>query len=211
MRILVASLRKLPNVRCHIVEDPALKSRLSVFIDPRCQVQDPLDLNTARATPSLSREAMLGGAAGAVMLELSVAFVGIAPQPARASELPAVHNLRVRPEVRFALPAAAPGHDYVRLAYGPPEDNKASDQLKALQQTGPEYNQHVIDTPQTVVPPVVQPQPSSAPVDPVIRQQQEINAIRAEKPPPNATQDQLNQWQQNQQKQIQDILSGKSQ
>lgn len=210
MRKLVAALRPLTNVRCQILEEPSLRSRQRVFADPRCWDLDPLELPVARSSASpYTREALIGGAAGALMLELSVAFVGLPAQPARASEAPTVHQVSFRPEVRFTLPAAKPGHDYVRLAYGTPQDQKAIDQLNALHHTGPEYNQHTIDTPGPAAPPVVQPQPSNGPVDPAIKKQQEINAIQSEKPPPNATQDQLKQWQQDKQTRIQQILNGK--
>ena len=77
-----------------------------------------------------------------------------------------------------------------------------------VDQSGAQYNQPGMDTPQTAPPPVVQPPPSNAPVDPVVRKQQEINAVRSEKPPPNATSDQLKQWQQNQDQRVQQILNG---
>jgi len=204
MRTLLGVLKKVGGVRCQIVEDTSLKPRARVYVDSRCREKDPLELPAVRTTTVLGREAFLGGAAGAVMLELSVAFFAASPREARA-DAPAIHDSRPQQEVRFALPAAAPAHHYVRMAYG--TDTKAMDQLKALDKTGAQYNQQGVDTPNTSPPPVVAPSTTTAPTDPMLQKQQEINAIRSEKPPPNATSDQLKQWQQNQDQKVQQILN----
>ena len=207
-KILVTALRKLRDVTCEVEEDLSLKSRQRVFVDPDCQDHDPQNLHLRRgptATRSINRELLLGGAAGAMM---SVAFVALPPTTARASESPVVQGLQhVRGDVTFLPPTSLSGHGYVRLAYG-----GAMQQLEKAQHqtTGKTFDNSNHPQPSDAIPinPVkVPPNTGNSQVDKVIQQQQQINAIRAEKPPPNATSDQLKQWQQNQDQRIRNVTN----
>lgn len=203
---LIAALRKLHEVNCKVEEDPSNKLRQRIFVDAACKDQDPQDLHIKRAptaSRSINRELLLGGAAGAMM---SVAFVALPPTPARASESPALQSSQsVRDEVKFLPPTSLTHQGYVRLAYG-----GAMQQLENAQHqtTGKTFDNSNNPQPSDATPSSAVKVPNtSPPTDPVIQQQQQINAIRAEKPPPNATQEQLNQWQRNQQQRIQNITN----
>jgi hypothetical protein len=222
-KTLVAALRKLRNVSCEIEEDASVKSRQRVYVDPHCEDDDPqnVDLGRERSPArSINRELLMGGAAGAMILE--VAFVALPTTPAHASEMPALQNFQhVRDDMKFLPAKAGRDNGYVRLAYG----GAAMDQLQNAQHqtTGKTFDnsnnaQPSDATPNgTVTVPSVSPSSSTATapstpapsstgnpeVDRVMDQQRQINAIQSQKPPPNATQEQLNQWQQNQQQQIQ--------
>jgi hypothetical protein len=213
-KTLIAALRRLDDVSCEVEEDASIKSRQRVFVDPSCQDQDPQSLHIKRsptASRSTNREILLSGAAGAMM---SVAFIALPSTPARASESPTFQSSQpVRDEVKFLPPTSLTHQGYVRLAYG-----GAMQQLEHAQHqtTGKTFDNSNNPQPSDATPgtPVYVPPSPSAPsstsnpqVDRVIQQQQQINAIRSEKPPPNATQEQLNQWQQNQQRRIQDITN----
>ena len=213
---LVAALRKLEEVDCVVEEEPAPKSRQRVYVDQDCQDQDPqtLYLKLSQTSRSLNRELLLSGAAGAMM---SVAFVAFPPSPARAAESPAVASLQTtRDEVKFLPPKSVATPGYTRLAYGGAPSSGAMQQLENAQHqpTGKTFDnsnhpQPSDATPSTPVQVPNNPAPASTgnpQIDKAVQQQQQINAIRSEKPPPNATQEQLNQWQQDQQKRINDVL-----
>jgi hypothetical protein len=223
-KALIAALRELHDVSCDVDEDPSIKSRQRVFIDPACQHQDPHNLHVKRASTasrSINRELLLGGAAGAMM---SVAFVALPSTPARASESPAPQSSQhVRDEVKFLPPTSLTHHGYVQLAYGGAMQQLENAQHQTTGKTfdnsnnpqpsdatpGGTVNAPVVapSTSTTTTTPTPPPSTGNAQVDQVIQQQQQINAIRSEKPPPNATQEQLNQWQQNQQQRIQNVTN----
>jgi hypothetical protein len=228
-RVLVTQLRKLHDVKCEIEEDVSLKSRQRVHVDSDCQADDPRNLLSNRGhTPSrsINKELLLGGAAGAIMLE--VVFVALPAARAHASATPIQQNLQhMRDNVKFLPPIADPSPHYVRLAYG----GQALEQLQNAQHqtTGKTFDNSNNAQPSDAVPngsvsvpgatpsvsvgtassPAVATPPQSntggSAVDQVIQQQRQINAIQSEKPPPNATQEQLNQWQQSQQQRIQNV------
>jgi len=229
-RVLVAELRKLDEVKCEIEEDASLKSRQRVHVDSDCQDDDPRNLLSSRGhTPSrsINKELLLGGAAGAIMLE--VAFVALPAARAHALETPVQQNLQhMRDNVKFLPPIADYSPNYVRLAYGGP----ALEQLQNAQHqtTGKTFDNSYNPQPSDAVPnglvsvpnatpsvstgtsisPIVATPPQSntgaSAVDQVIQQQRQMDAIQSEKPPPNATQKQLSQWQQNQQQRIQNVM-----
>lgn len=213
-KTVISALRKLDDVNCEVEEEQlAAKSRQRVYVDPECQDQDPQILGVKRganASRSINREILLSGAAGAMM---SVAFVALPPSSAKASESPAPQSLQhVRDDVKFLPPISTSGHGYVRMAYGGAlqQLNKAQDQP-----TGKTFDNSNNPQPSDATPVAPVKVPDNAgtastgnpQIDKVRQQQQEINAIRAEKPPPNATQEQLNQWQKNQDQRVNAILN----
>jgi hypothetical protein len=231
-QVLLAALRKLDNVRCMIEEDVSTKSRRRVYADPQCEYDDPQNLHMSRertATRSINRELLLGGAAGAMMLE--VAFVSLPAMPAHASEAPVQQNAQnMRDDVRFLPPIVDSGQLYVRLAYG----GQALEQLQNAQHqtTGQTFDNSHNPQPSDATPngsanvsnvtpsvstgpapnaptvaPPSQPNTGGPSVEQVIQQQRQINAIQSEKALPNATQEQLNQQQQNQQQRIQNVTN----
>jgi hypothetical protein len=215
-KMLIAALRKLEDVDCTVEEEITTKSRQRVFVDPDCQQQDPQNVHLKRGptSRSINRELLLSGAAGAMM---SVAFVALPPSPARAAQSPAAASLQTtRDEVKFLPPKSLPTQGYTRLAYGGAPSGGAMQQLENAQHqpTGKTFDnsnhpQPSDATPSTPVQVPNNPAPTSTgnpQIDRAVQQQQQINAIRSEKPPPNATQQQLNQWQQDQQKRINDVL-----
>ncbi len=235
-KLLVSALRKLRDVGCEIDEDASVKSTQRVFIDPHCKDEDPQSIDVDRersASRHTYQDLLLGGAAGAMILE--VAFVALPTTPTRAAEMPSFQNLQhMRDDVKFLPPKAQRDPGYVRLAYRSPPANSALDQLNNAQgqPTGTTFDNSRNPQPSDAVPSgtvsVPSATPGAAPVaspstptvtapsppstgssdtDRVIQQQREINAINSQKPPPNATQDQLNQWQQNQQQGIQNIVN----
>ena len=114
----------------------------------------------------------------------------------------------MRDDVKFLAPKVGATDGYVRLAYG--GESKSLNELKQLNEQGATPGaQPVIDTPSTTPPPVDATHGAGGPPSDIVRQQQEINAIQAEKPPPDATQQQLDQWQQSKQQRIQQILNSK--
>jgi hypothetical protein len=188
IRKLAGLLRDHSRLSCEVGESVAAADMGRVFDDGSCTLCDPQPLGAQALTvanPSLSRrEALLSGGAGAMTFGFSVTFVG--------------------------LEGVSPARAYTRLAYGPQSNNGngALDQLKALNEGGATNGtQPVVDTPATTPPPVDASGTGSS-TDKLIVQQREINAIQAEKPPANASSDQLKTWDQDKQQRIQKVLNG---
>jgi len=213
-KAVISALRKLRDVSCEVEEEQlAGKSRQRVFVDPDCQDRDPQSLYIKRgatASRSINRELLMSGAAGAMM---SVAFVAAPPSSARASDSPAPQSLQhVRDDVKFLPPISSSGHGYVRMAYGGAMQQLENAQHQTTGKTFDNSNnpQPSDATPSTPVkvPDKTAPTSTGDPqLDKTIQQQQQINAIRSEKPPANATQDQLNQWQKDQDQRIKNITN----
>ena len=230
-RALVASLRKAERVTVDIVEGALKNASGRVHDDGKCVEHDPPP-GTDGPTRLSRREALrTGGAAGAMAFGLSVSFVSLEPSPARAQAYPGntTETTTSPPSTPETTTPGSPGGtpitgDNGQPISGPgvhegpadtppppnptpqPSNSPTLNQLQNLDEHGATPGtQPGIDTKDTTPPPVTVPN-NNAPVPAYIQQQQEINAIQAEKPPANATQDQLNQWQADKQKRIDAIL-----
>jgi len=128
LKVLIAALRKLPSVSCTVEETDGVKSRTHIFNDPRCEQNDPIDLQSNRGRNTrrpINKELLIGGAAGAMALE--VVFIAVPATPARASQTPIVQQVAHDQDgLRLPLPKTQPASGYVKLAYNLPTPNEAT-------------------------------------------------------------------------------------